>query len=123
MKIDYVIKLLDAGYTREEIKAMEDPTPAAIPADPVPDPEPEPAAAAEAAPAGSDAYGGADLAKAFDDAINRLNSIVDEKVKQIQTANVQAARLPDDSKPQTAEDIIGKIIKPDATMGRRKREE
>ena len=123
MKIDYIIKLLDAGYTREEIKAMEDPTPEAAPADPVPDPEPEPAAAAEAAPAGSDAYGGADLAKAFDDAINRLNSIVDEKVKQIQTANVQAARLPDDSKPQTAEDIIGKIIKPDATMGRRKREE
>lgn len=123
MKIDDVITLLNAGYTREEIQRMEaagsefshqsgpvDPEPAA---QPEPEAQPEPAEDPNRMP-------GADLAAAFDQAISRMNSLFDEKLKQIQTANVQAARMPED-KSRTVDDIIGDIIKP--TMGKRIREE
>lgn len=122
MKIDEVLKLIDAGFTGEEIRQMEaaggfshesgpvDPEPAQEPA---PEPAPEPAQ-------DTNRMNGADLAKSFDDAINRMNSVFDEKIKQIQTANQQAARQPED-KPRTVDDIIGDIIKP--TMGKRIREE
>ena len=123
MKIDDVITLLNAGYTREEIQQMEaagsefshqsgpvDPEPAAQP-EPV---QPEPAEDPNRMP-------GADLAEAFDQAISRMNSLFDEKLKQIQTANVQAARMPEDNKTRTVDDIIGDIIKP--TMGKRIRED
>lgn len=122
MKIDDVITLLNAGYSREEILQMEaagsdfshnsgpvDPEPA----QPEPEAQPEPAEDPNRMP-------GADLAAAFDQAISRMNTMFDEKIKQIQTANVQAARMPED-KTRTVDDIIGDIIKP--TMGKRIREE
>lgn len=121
MNIEQIITLLNAGYTKEEIQQLEqgpvrdipDPEPAAEPEpDPVqPDPEPK---------TGS---GGADLASAFDKAIERLNTVVDERLKEIQAANVKAARLPED-KPRTAEDAIASVLKSDnERMGRRKRED
>lgn len=122
MKIDDVIALLNAGYTREEIQQMEaagsDFSHASGPTDPEPaQPEPEPAA--DPAP-DQNRMPGADLADAFDQAISRMNSLFDEKLKQIQTANLQAARQPEDN-TRTVDDIIGDIIKP--TMGKRIREE
>jgi len=122
MKIDDVITLLNAGYSREEIQQMEaagsDFSHSSGPADPEPAPQPEPA---QPEPAEDpNRMPGADLAAAFDQAISRMNTMFDEKIKQIQTANVQAARMPED-KPRTVDDIIGDIIKP--TMGKRIREE
>lgn len=122
MKIDDVITLLNAGYTREEIQQMEgvgsDFSHASGPTDPEPaQPEPEPATDPAPDP---NRMPGADLAEAFDQAISRMNSMFDEKLKQIQTANLQAARQPED-KTRTVDDIIGDIIKP--TMGKRIREE
>lgn len=122
MKIDDVITLLNAGYTRDEIRQMEaagsELSHESGPADPEQasqtEPEqPEPAEDPTRMP-------GADLATAFDQAISRMNSVFDEKIKQIQTANVQAARQPED-KSRTVDDIIGDIIKP--TMGKRIRED
>lgn len=130
MKIDDVITLLNAGFTREEIQQMEaagsefshesgpiDPAPVIVTRESstaAPEPaQPEPAEDPSRMP-------GADLADAFDQAISRMNSLFDEKLKQIQTANVQAARMPED-KSRTVDDIIGDIIKP--TMGKRIREE
>lgn len=123
MKIDDVITLLNAGYTREEILQMEaagsDFSHQSGPVDPEPAAQPEQAAQPEPAENPS-RMPGADLADAFDQAISRMNSLFDEKLKQIQTANVQAARMPED-KTRTVDDIIGDIIKP--TMGKRIREE
>ena len=124
MKIDDVITLLNAGYSREEIQQMEaagsDFSHKSRPADPEPAAQPEPAAESEPAAEDPNRMPGADLAAAFDQAISRMNSVFDEKIKQIQTANVQAARMPED-KSRTVDDIIGDIIKP--TMGKRIREE
>lgn len=123
MKIDDVITLLNAGYTREEIQQMvaagSDFTHASGPTDPEPAAQPEPEPAADPAP-DQNRMPGADLADAFDQAISRMNSLFDEKLKQIQTANLQAARQPEDT-TRTVDDIIGDIIKP--TMGKRIREE
>lgn len=123
MKIDDVITLLNAGYSREEIQQMEaagsDFSHTSGPTDPEPAPQQEPEAQPEPAEDPS-RMPGADLAAAFDAAISRMNSVFDEKIKQIQTANVQAARMPED-KTRTVDDIIGDIIKP--TMGKRIREE
>lgn len=123
MKIDDVITLLNAGYTREEIQQMEaagsDFSHTSGPTDPEPAAQPEPEPAADPAP-DPNRMPGADLADAFDQAISRMNSMFDEKLKQIQTANLQAARQPED-KTRTVDDIIGDIIKP--TMGKRIREE
>lgn len=123
MKIDDVITLLNAGYSREEIQQMEaagsDFSHKSGPADPEPAAQPEPAAHPEPEE-DPNRMPGADLAAAFDQAISRMNTMFDEKIKQIQTANVQAARMPED-KTRTVDDIIGDIIKP--TMGKRIREE
>lgn len=123
MKIDDVITLLNAGYSREEIQQMEaagsDFSHSSGPVDPEPAAQQEPEAQPEPAE-DPNRMPGADLAAAFDQAISRMNSMFDEKIKQIQTANVQAARMPED-KTRTVDDIIGDIIKP--TMGKRIREE
>lgn len=123
MKIDDVITLLNAGYSREEILQMEaagsDFSHNSGPADPEPAAQQEPEAQPEPAE-DPNRMPGADLAAAFDQAISRMNTMFDEKIKQIQTANVQAARMPED-KTRTVDDIIGDIIKP--TMGKRIREE
>ena len=124
MKIDDVITLLNAGYTREEIQQMEaagsDFSHASGPTDPQPAAQPEPEPAQPEPAADPNRMPGADLADAFDQAISRMNSMFDEKLKQIQTANLQAARQPED-KTRTVDDNIGDIIKP--TMGKRIREE
>lgn len=123
MKIDDVITLLNAGYTREEIQQMEaagsDFSHTSGPIDPEPAEQSEPAEQPEPAE-DPNRMPGADLAAAFDQAISRMNSVFDEKIKQIQTANVQAARMPEDNS-RTVDDIIGDLIKP--TMGKRIREE
>ena len=51
MTVDQIIKLIDAGYTAAEIKAMETPAPDPKPEPvPTPDPKPEPAPAPDPKP-------------------------------------------------------------------------
>ena len=123
MRVNEVLKLVEAGFSRDEILRMEadestiietDPVP--VP-DPVPDPVPEPA---EDQPDPAQLEPG----QVFENAMNQLRKEFDDQIKRIQKANIQAADMPVD-KPQTAEDIIGKILKnnTEVRLGERKREE
>ena len=96
MNYGEIIKLLDAGYTREEILAMDAPAPA----DPEPapaDPEPAPADPAPTEP------------DQLTTAIQEMKSAFAEMRKEITAMNIISSRQPD---PKTPEDIIANIINP-----------
>ena len=90
MKYEEIIKLLDAGYTREEIISMEGPTPEdPTPEDPTPeDPTPE--------------TGMSDLVQEMRDAFSELK-------KEFTAFNIMSSRQPEEKTP---EDIIATIINP-----------
>ena len=106
MEIKDIIALVNAGYTKSEISELlssaaspEPSGPAEAPADPAPVPEPVKAPAAPAAAA----------APAVD------NSEVLSALKELTKTIQKNAILRDDLKlvkPDTAEDILGKIINP-----------
>lgn len=133
MNLNDVFKLIDAGFTADEIRNMSGAGFQASPASPVVDPEPvemvqentpveyrdlptktEPAEAEQ-----PEAEHVREIGEVFNSAIENLNRVMDESIKKIQTANVQAARMPDD-KPASADELIAKIIAPE--LGKRKRE-
>ena len=91
MKYEEIIKLLDAGYSRDEIIAMKDePTPEPTP-EPIPEPTPEP-----------DDNGMTDLVKEMRDAFSEMK-------KEFTAMNIMASRQPEEKTP---EDIIANIINP-----------
>ena len=123
MQINDVLKLVDAGFTKDEILRMEASESMVIESDPVP--EPAPAAPEAAEPEEPAAQDPAQLepGQVFENAMQQLRKEFDDQIKRIQKANIQAADMPAD-KPQTAEDIIGKILKDNSVrLGERKREE
>ena len=94
MKYDEIIKLLDAGYTREEIMSMnEEPTPEPAP-EPTPEPTPE--------PSGSNENEMSDLVKEMRDAFSEMK-------KEFIAFNIMSSRQPEEKTP---EDIIANIINP-----------
>lgn len=95
MNYGEIIKLLDAGYTREEILAMDAPAPT--------DPEPAPADPAPADPAPTES-------DQLTTAIQELKGAFAEMRKEITAMNIMSSRQPD---PKTPEDIIANIINPD----------
>ena len=106
MEIKDIVALVNAGYTKSEISELlssaaspEPSGPAEAPADPAPVPEP---VKAEAAPAAA-------AAPAVD------NSEVLSALKELTKTIQKNAILRDDLKlvkPDTAEDILGKIVNP-----------
>ena len=87
MKYTEIIKLLDAGYTRDEILAMKDePTPE----EPKPE-EPKP-----------EENGMSDLVKEMRDAFSEMR-------KEFTAFNIMSSRQPEEKTP---EDIIANIINP-----------
>lgn len=106
MKIDEVIKLIDAGYTKADIEMMTadgevigtiaSTEPVIAAEAPEPEKAPEPAAV-------SPDFG--------NDFIKQMQQTLDGFITKLQAANVQAARLPDQqvTKP---EDLLAKIINP-----------
>lgn len=110
MKIEDVLKMIDAGFTSDEIRSMmapaADPVPAADPAPapaPAADPEPAPAAAAQPGL----------------DAITALNTILEKmnvKLDQMQQANIyrDASSAGGQDQP-TADDITRDLIYPGST--------
>ena len=91
MQYTEIIKLLDAGYSREEILAMKDePTPEPTP-DPIPEPTPEP-----------EETGMSDLVKEMRDAFSEMR-------KEFTAFNIMSSRQPEEKTP---EDIIANIINP-----------
>ena len=107
MKIDEVMMLIKAGYTKEEIQAMEAPAPAPEPTpEPTPAPAPEPTAEPAPEPAAEPAP--------MDQMMQTLQNMIrqnQQMLEAMQAANVQAARMPEEKK-ETPEDLIAKIIAP-----------
>ena len=90
MKYEEIIKLLDAGYSREEILAMKD-TP--TPADPAP---------ADPAPAEPN----------MADVMNEMKEMFNDMRKEFIAFNIMNSNMPGDNE-RTSEDIIATIINPE----------
>ena len=96
MKYDEIIKLLDAGYSREEIMAMnEEPENVNNNAETETDP-------GENMNNNSDSTGMSDLVKEMRDAFSEMK-------KEFTAMNIMASRQPEEKTP---EDIIANIINP-----------
>ena len=89
MKYEEIIKLLDAGYTRDEILAMKD--------EPEPEPTPEPTSA--------DNSGMPDLIKEMRDAFSEMR-------KEFTAMNIMASRQPEE---KSTDEILANIINPTRT--------
>lgn len=99
MKYEEIIKLIDAGYSREEILAMkEEPAPAPdpdpTPNDPVPAPAPDPAA----------------------DVMKEMKEMFAEMKKELTAMNIMYSRQ-EPSDVRTGEDILASIINPAKNNG------
>lgn len=93
MKYEEIIKLLDAGYSREEILAMkEEPAPAPDPIEPEPAPAPEPA----------------DITAGI---MEEVKGMFAEMKKELTAMNILNSRQ-DSDEVRTGEDILATIINP-----------
>lgn len=93
MKYEEIIKLLDAGYSREEILAMkEEQEPAPYPAEPEPAPTPEPA----------------DITAGI---MEEVKGMFAEMKKELAAMNIMNSRQESDE-VRTGEDILASIINP-----------
>lgn len=116
MKLEEIITLLNAGYTKDEIQALEMPEnkpspapagdPATDPQDPPAAPDPEPPADPPAAPV-LPSTDNADVTKY----IAQLTAQVSSLTKQIQNSNLLSAQQPAQQK-NSAEDILATLINP-----------
>ena len=104
MKVEELLKLVDAGFTKEEILALNqatEPRPEPRP-EPLPEPEkaePEPKKEPESDPVA--------------EALASLNEQMKEMKEQIRKNNLLGAVLPAGSvKQETADDVIARIINP-----------
>ena len=89
MNYSEIIKLLDAGYTREEILQMKTEEPEPAP-EPEPDPEPEPVST--------------------DAIMTEVKEMFAEMRKELTAMNIMNSRLQDDH--NEPEDILANIINP-----------
>lgn len=93
MKYEEIIKLLDAGYSRDEILAMkEEPAQAPDPAEPEPAPAPEPA----------------DITAGI---MEEVKGMFAEMKKELTAMNIMNSRQESDD-VRTGEDILASIINP-----------
>lgn len=94
-----ILKLLEAGYTRDEINALHE--------EEINQPEPEPApepAQPEPTQPGLDAQS----------AIAALLGKMDQKLTELQAANILAMQQPGgDNKEKTPEDILVELMRPE----------
>lgn len=94
-----ILKLLEAGYTRDEINALHE--------EEIKQPEPEQPAQPEPeqpATPGLDAQS----------AIAALLGKMDQKLTELQAANILAMQQPGgDNKEKTPEDILGELMRPE----------
>ena len=94
MKYEEIIKLLDAGYSREEILEMDKPAPEP---DPAPAPEPDPA------PTDTPTL---DMSAMMDE----MKTMFSDLTKELMAANIMHSRRAGED--DTDEEIIAKIINP-----------
>lgn len=98
MTTQEILTLLNAGYTKQEIMALDAGTPAP---EPTPDPAPEPPPAPDPAPDAANQFAGM-LQTMFTQFGDRMQSIM-------QKMNLQSAEQP---VPESAQDVIASIINP-----------
>lgn len=103
MNTNDVLKLIDAGFTADEIRGMLT-EPAAAAADPAPVSDPEPAPAADPEPA----QPGLNQEQALAAVLNRMN----DTLNRIQAANITHDTASSVSNEQTADDILQELIFP-----------
>lgn len=102
MELNDIFKLIDAGYTKADIEALQA---AQTPAVPPADPEPEPAPAQpdpEPAPAQNPA----------DERYDRLEKLLTTLIGAQQSINVNADIGAADTNRRTPEQILGSVIAP-----------
>ena len=106
MELSEIIKLLDAGFTKDDIMALQGAAPAAPAADPDPAPasDPDPAPAADPA----DDQPGLSAMQAFNTLINKMN----DKLDQIQAANIVNSSTGSPDQEETAESVLQELIFP-----------
>ena len=109
MNLDQIIKLVDAGYTKEEIQQMMQPSPEPAKKE-EPAPEPEPAKKEEPAPEKKPEP------EPFD--TQPFNAAIDEMTKAMNAMNVKLQKMAlsmyeaPGQPERTVSDIIAKIIDP-----------
>ena len=101
MTTNEVLKLIDAGFTAEEIRKMD--VPADAPAS-APEPEPAPEPASDPEPA----QPGLDQNAAIAAILNRMN----DTLNRIQAANVLHDNTSSAGAEQSADDILQELIYP-----------
>ena len=101
MELDQIFKLIDAGYTKEEIQALEAPA-----ADPEPEMEPETPEAKEAPAAKEEPAPVPAAASNNDQVLQALNRLTDAIMKK--NLNVTTA----ETSQQDPKDILAKVIAP-----------
>ncbi len=106
MELSEIIKLLDAGFTKDDIMALQGTAPAAPEADqdPAPASDPDPAPAADPA----DDQPGLSAMQAFNTLINKMN----DKLDQIQAANIVNTSTGSPDQEETAESVLQELIFP-----------
>ena len=94
MKYEEIIKLLDAGYTRDEILSMQE--------EPAPEPAPQEPDPQELEPAPTE-----DVSEV----VKEMRELFSEMKKEFTAFNIMSARQPAESE-KTTDDIIAEIINP-----------
>ena len=106
-----IIKLLDAGYTKEEIVKMEEKNVSGLKsADDPKEPEPKEPDTKDSDPKDSEPKE-PDPTQFMSDALKEIKEAFSDIRKEIQAANIMAARQAPEVQ-QTSEDIIANIINP-----------
>lgn len=104
MELSEVIKLLDAGFTKDDIMALQGSAAPAADPDPAPASDPDPAPAPDQA----EDQPGLSAMQAFNTLINKMN----DKLDQIQAANIVNSSTGSPDQEETAESVLQELIFP-----------
>ena len=105
MNLDTIIKLLDAGYTKEDIQSMQEPEQEQV-SEQEPEQEPESTSAHE-----SKNDLNVEVFNKLNKELENLNSKIKELDTSIKKGNILGSQL-NLPKEQTAEDVLASIITP-----------
>lgn len=108
MELSEIIKLLDAGFTKDDIMALQGTAPAAPAAAPDGEPEEPQEAQADTPAAAAEDQPGLSAMQAFNTLINKMN----DKLDQIQAANIVNTSTGSPDQEETAESVLQELIFP-----------
>lgn len=112
MELSEVIKLLDAGFTKDDIMALQSAAPTAPTAPTAPAAAPDPAPASDPDPIQAadpeEDQPGLSAMQAFNTLINKMN----DKLDQIQAANIVNTSTGSPDQEETAESVLQELIFP-----------